>query len=84
MSWDEDEDRSYKERDDDRSEDSYSRWKEDPITRLIYSVRNMQRDAEKYVTKEEFRPVKILVYGLTGLILTTVMGALIARVITKP
>jgi len=37
----------------------------------------------KYVTKEEFDPIKKLVYGVTGLILTTVIGALLALVIIK-
>lgn len=37
----------------------------------------------KYVTKDEFAPVKSLVYGLVALILTTVFGALLLLVITK-
>lgn len=35
----------------------------------------------KYVTKEEFYPVKTLVYGVVGLMLTTVVGALVLMVI---
>ena len=34
-----------------------------------------------YVTKEEFTPVKNLVYGLVSLILIAVFGALIALVV---
>lgn len=34
-----------------------------------------------YVRKEEFQPVKQLVYGLVGLILTSVIGALLALVV---
>lgn len=37
----------------------------------------------KFVTKAEFDPVKRLVYGVTGLILTGVIVALISLVITK-
>jgi len=37
----------------------------------------------KYVTKEEFDPVKKLVYGVVGLILTTVFGALLALVLLR-
>lgn len=37
----------------------------------------------KFVTKERFSPVEIIVYGLVGLILTAVVGALIASVIIK-
>lgn len=37
-----------------------------------------------YVTKEEFDPVKKIVYGLVGLILVAVVTALIALIIRKP
>jgi len=37
-----------------------------------------------YVTKEEFEPVKKLVYGLVGIILLTVVGALLAVIIVQP
>lgn len=53
------------------------------------SIKYIQRDiaeikeklADKYVTKDEFDPVKRLVYGLVGLILVAVIGALLAFVI---
>lgn len=35
----------------------------------------------KYVTVEAFAPVKTLVYGLVGIILTAVIGALVALVL---
>ena len=35
----------------------------------------------KYVTAEEFKPIKMLVYGLVALILTSVFGALVAMVV---
>lgn len=36
---------------------------------------------EKYVTKDEFNPVRQIVYGLVGLILVSVVGAVIALVV---
>ena len=42
-----------------------------------------QRLDSKYVTKEEFDPVKKLVYGIVALILTAVVGALLGMVILK-
>jgi len=36
---------------------------------------------EKYVLKSEFDPIKKIVYGTTGLILTTVILALLALVV---
>ena len=38
---------------------------------------------KKYVTKEDFDPVKRIVYGLVALILVGVVGALLALVIIK-
>ena len=34
-----------------------------------------------YVTKEQFEPVRNIVYGLVGLILVAVVGALVALVV---
>lgn len=36
-----------------------------------------------YVTKEEFKPVKQLVYGLVGLIMTAVVIAILSLVVRK-
>lgn len=38
---------------------------------------------EKFVTQTEFDPIRKLVYGLVGLILTAVVGALIAMVVNR-
>lgn len=37
--------------------------------------------SQNYVSKEEFEPVRKIVYGLVGLILIAVVGALVALVI---
>lgn len=39
---------------------------------------------EKYVSKEAFVPVQRIVYGAAGLILITVLGAVVALVIMAP
>jgi len=36
---------------------------------------------ETYVTKAEFTPVKACVYGFVALLMTTVLGAIIAQVV---
>ena len=36
---------------------------------------------KKYVSQEEFKPVKSLVYGMVGLILTAVVGALLTLIL---
>jgi len=38
---------------------------------------------EDFVTKDEFEPVKRIVYGLVGLILVAVVGAVLALVIIQ-
>jgi len=37
--------------------------------------------SNSYVSKEEFEPVRKIVYGLVGLILVAVVGALVALVV---
>jgi ABC-type phosphate transport system permease subunit len=51
---------------------SYIKTAVDKIEHLI---------VDKYVTKDEFQPIKRIVYGVTGLILTSVIVALIALVV---
>lgn len=36
---------------------------------------------DRYVSKEEFEPIKKVVYGLVGLILVAVVGAIISLVV---
>lgn len=65
--------------------------KKDDTSSIDVSIGYIQRDISQinqkldhnYVTKEEFAPVKTLVYGMVGLILTAVVGALITLVIRK-
>jgi hypothetical protein len=38
---------------------------------------------EKYVTKTEFEPIRLLVYGMVGLVLVAVFGAIVALVVGK-
>ena len=52
------------------------------IRRDMDAMRTDFKDFKRsYVTKEEFKPVKSLVYGVVVLILTGVMTALVALVI---
>ena len=37
--------------------------------------------SKNYVSQEEFKPIKMLVYGLVGIILVAVIGALLKLVI---
>jgi hypothetical protein len=58
---------------------------------VITSIKYIQRDIAKineklddtYVTKDQFEPVRNIVYGLVALILIGVVGALLALVISN-
>lgn len=44
---------------------------------------SIREDIEKFVTQAEFAPIKALVYGAAGLMLTTVICSLLYLVIRK-
>ena len=55
-------------------------------------VRNLDTDnrfdrlisiVEKLVTNERFHPVQVIVYGMVGMIITSVLTAILARVILR-
>ncbi|MFA5396851.1 MAG: hypothetical protein WC346_12660 [Methanogenium sp.] len=46
-------------------------------------MENFKRDMDNYVRKEEFQPIKSLVYGVVGLILIAVVGAALSYIIMK-
>lgn len=50
----------------------------------IYDIVNRMEDKfdDTFVTKEEFKPVKVLVYGFTGLLITIVVVAMVTRVVS--
>jgi len=58
---------------------------------LRSDMRHMQRDLaeikemlnSKFVTAEAFHPVKTLVYGMAGIILTSVVLAFVAMVVKR-
>lgn len=55
----------------------------DVTLRDVYqSIEHLRREiADSYVTKAEFAPVKSIAYGVVGLILVTVVGALLTGVV---
>jgi hypothetical protein len=63
--------------------DQKPEWREDPLTGLFATVRQIEKRMEDFVTNEEFRPIRMVVYGLVGMILMAVLGAFIAKVISK-
>ena len=56
------------------------------LARIDERSQSMQRELHKlneeftnYVTKQEFVPVRLLVYGLTGILLTSVLMVILAK-----
>lgn len=55
------------------------------VDNIEEKVTNIEKKLEgHYVTKDEFEPIKKIVYGMVGLILVAVVGALLALVIINP
>ena len=52
------------------------------IARIDERTKNMQKMLEKLVTKDEFAPVKKIVYGSVTLVITGVVLGLLALVVT--
>lgn len=50
---------------------------------LNAGVKTLIEAGAKYVSNERFQIIQILVYGFAGIVLTSVIGALIAKVISK-
>lgn len=50
---------------------------------IIGIQQSLEAIERKMVTQDQFSPVKSLVYGVVGLILTAVVGALLALIIQK-
>ena len=53
------------------------------LARLDERVQAIQKELHILVTRAEFWPVKMIAFGLAGLILSTVVAALIAQVIVR-
>jgi hypothetical protein len=51
------------------------------IKTTLIKIETLVRD--KYVTKDEFIPVRNIAYGFVALVLVTVVGALLALVVHK-
>ncbi|EAM6792303.1 hypothetical protein E0G74_00915 [Salmonella enterica] len=53
------------------------------VIRLQEKVSNLEGVVRDLVTKAEFTPVKLVVYGLAGTVLSSVLMALIATVVIR-
>ena len=52
----------------------------DAVTRIDTNLANLNRRVDSFVTREEFEPIKRLVYGAVALVLTSFMVTLIVLV----
>lgn len=53
------------------------------VIRLQEKVSNLEGVVRDLVTRAEFTPVKLVVYGLAGTVLSSVLMALIATVVIR-
>jgi|GEM_PF-2813849 hypothetical protein len=55
----------------------------DNVIRLQEQISTLQGMVKIYVTRAEFTPVKMIVYGLAGTVMTSVLLAILSRVIGR-
>lgn len=53
------------------------------VVRLQEQVKVLQATVKELVTRVEFTPVKLIAFGLAGTVLSSVLMAILARVIIK-
>ncbi len=53
------------------------------VIRLQEQVASLQKTVEAFVTRTEFTPVKMIAYGLATTVLSSVVMAIMAKVIIK-
>jgi hypothetical protein len=52
---------------------------------ILYDIKEIKHDMDnRYVSKEEFEPIKMLVYGLVGMIMSSVIMGLILLLVNSP
>lgn len=56
---------------------------EKDIVRLDGAIKSIKERIEQLVSKDEFSPIRALVYGMVGMALTGVLSAVLAKIITK-
>ncbi|EAO3412100.1 hypothetical protein GNM83_19005 [Salmonella enterica] len=64
-------------------EDNELRRLSDNVIRLQEKVTALEATVKELVTRAEFTPVKLVVYGLAGTVLSSVLMALIATVLIR-
>lgn len=55
----------------------------DDHTLLIMLLADVHSIKSEYVTRHEFTPVRLIVYGMVGCLITGVIGALVTMLVTK-
>lgn len=61
------------------------RYMREAMADMKQDISDLKNELEgKYVTQEAFMPVQRLVYGLVGVVLLSVIGALVAIVVRTP
>jgi len=53
------------------------------VVRLQVQVQNLENVVKELVTKAEFAPVKLIAYGLATAVMSSVLMAILAKVIIK-
>lgn len=53
------------------------------VTRLEINYENFKERAQEFVTRQEFTPIRMIVYGLAATALTGLLSAILSRLFSK-
>ncbi len=53
------------------------------LARIDERLKHLERMVEIFVTQMEFAPVRLIAFGLAGVVLAAVVAALVAQVLNK-
>lgn len=56
-------------------------WHQDPMTDLHTRLAVVEEKIKDFVTQDEFKPIRLFVYGFMSLVMLTVVGIVLSRTI---
>ena len=63
----------------DEEEESPRYRRRDPVASLDTRVTVLEKQVVDFVTKDEFKPIRLFVYGFIGMVMLTVLGYILSR-----
>lgn len=58
-------------------------WNQDPVADLHTRLSIVEEKIPSFVTQDEFKPIRLFVYGFMSLVMLTVLGYVLSRTFGK-